>query len=313
MNSIPLISIIVASYNYQEYISETLESLVAQTYSHFEVIVDDGSQDNSVAIIKEFETKDHRIKLYQHENGMNKGLSNSIIFALEQAQGAYIAFCESDDSWRSDHLQIKVDYLNKFPEADVIVNYPNMFGDSELISYKTLQFYPFFRVLRKIKKPQNMFMPIYTKGNNMTFATFSIVMVKVATLKACNFDTPQLGGLDVWLWKQLIAKYIIGYVDERITNWRLHKQSYTHGHGTSTIPKRTSRIKKEKSASENTFFQQLEAYTALAPEIEKEKQAFDNKKRLAFLQYNRRGINLVLFKKMKIRIISAKMYKYFIK
>ena len=60
----PLVSIIVASYNYEKYISETLVSLINQTYKNIEIIViDDGSSDNSINIIKNYQKQDPRIKL----------------------------------------------------------------------------------------------------------------------------------------------------------------------------------------------------------------------------------------------------------
>ena len=67
------VSIITASYNYQDYVKETIESVMAQTYPHWEmVIVDDGSKDNSVEVIKSYCSKDERIKLYQHEVAHNQ-------------------------------------------------------------------------------------------------------------------------------------------------------------------------------------------------------------------------------------------------
>ena len=63
------ISIITTSYNYEEYIKETIESVLAQSYTNWEmIIIDDGSKDNSVNIIKKYCQKDKRIKLYQHQN-----------------------------------------------------------------------------------------------------------------------------------------------------------------------------------------------------------------------------------------------------
>jgi len=73
----PKFSIIMASYNYAGYISQGIESVINQTYQNFElIIVDDGSVDNSVEIIKSYCEKDNRIKLYCHNK--NRGLSKQI-------------------------------------------------------------------------------------------------------------------------------------------------------------------------------------------------------------------------------------------
>ena len=74
----PLISVIVASYNYGRYLTQTLDSLIGQTYKNFEIIViDDGSKDDSVDVIRDFQRRDARVKFVQHEdhaNGSAKGL-----------------------------------------------------------------------------------------------------------------------------------------------------------------------------------------------------------------------------------------------
>lgn len=95
-----LISIITASYNYENYIKETIESVLNQTYTNWElIIVDDGSKDNSVEVIKSYCEKDSRIKLFQHEGGVNKGLAETIKLGISKAQGEWIAFLESDDKF----------------------------------------------------------------------------------------------------------------------------------------------------------------------------------------------------------------------
>lgn len=77
------ISIITASYNYEKYIKDTIESVLSQTYSDWEmIIVDDGSKDKSRDIIKEYCEKDSRIKLYTHEKNVNKGLAETIQLVL---------------------------------------------------------------------------------------------------------------------------------------------------------------------------------------------------------------------------------------
>ena len=99
----PVISVITASYNYENYISDTIKSVLAQTFSDWElIIVDDASSDNSVNIIKSF-LDDKRIKLICHDK--NKGLSETLKTGLKYAQGEWIAFLESDDILTPDCLK----------------------------------------------------------------------------------------------------------------------------------------------------------------------------------------------------------------
>lgn len=218
-----LVSIIVASYNYEKYIGETLDSILAQTYDNFEVIVvDDGSTDNSVALIKEYEKKDKRIKLYQHENNKNKGLPATIQFGLLKAAGEWTAFCESDDYWDKNYLAKKIAYIKKFPDAGLVVNNVNMFGDDKSIRAMDSHQKHFAKAWKK-EKPQNLFYYLYDKN---ILSTFSTVMVRTDLLKNCDFNSPIPSLLDWWLWRQIGFGYKIGGIKEKLTHWRMHPDSY---------------------------------------------------------------------------------------
>lgn len=84
MKKQPLISVIVASYNYAKYIKETLDSLIRQTNKSFEVIVvDDGSRDQSLPIIEEYANRFKNIKLYTHPGNQNRGLAETVKLGIE--------------------------------------------------------------------------------------------------------------------------------------------------------------------------------------------------------------------------------------
>ena len=88
------ISVVTASYNYQDYIKEAVQSVLDQTYKDWElIIVDDCSTDNSVEVIKSF--KDERIKLFINEK--NLGLKETVKRGIENATGEWVVFLESDD------------------------------------------------------------------------------------------------------------------------------------------------------------------------------------------------------------------------
>ncbi len=93
---IPIVSIIVPSFNKEKYISETIESVISQTYLNWEMlIVDDVSNDKTVEIISSYRLNDKRIHL--HVNPENKGANYSRNFGLKQALGKYIIFLDADD------------------------------------------------------------------------------------------------------------------------------------------------------------------------------------------------------------------------
>ncbi len=93
----PLVSVLVANFNYERYIALTLESMVAQTYSNFEVIVcDDGSEDRSPQVISEFVRRDPRIKLFTQPNG---GVASALNRAFDESSGEIICLLDADDTF----------------------------------------------------------------------------------------------------------------------------------------------------------------------------------------------------------------------
>ena len=91
----PMVSVVVPIYNAEPYLRQCLDSVLAQTYPHYEVIlVDDGSTDASAAICREYCEKDGRFRLFQKENG---GASSARNLGLDHAGGPYLYFLDSDD------------------------------------------------------------------------------------------------------------------------------------------------------------------------------------------------------------------------
>ncbi|MEM3434402.1 MAG: glycosyltransferase family 2 protein [Candidatus Methanomethyliaceae archaeon] len=100
----PKVSVIMPVYNSERYLRQAIESVLSQTYQDFElIIVDDGSTDNSQAIIKEYAGKDKRIYYAFHEE--NRGVSAARNTALSLAQGEWVAVIDSDDAWHPERLE----------------------------------------------------------------------------------------------------------------------------------------------------------------------------------------------------------------
>lgn len=99
-----MVSVIIPSYNSEKYIGETLESVCAQTYPDFEVLVmNDCSQDRTAEIVDMYAEKDPRIHLINLPG--NKGVSHARNQGVEKASGEWIAFLDSDDMWTKDKLE----------------------------------------------------------------------------------------------------------------------------------------------------------------------------------------------------------------
>ena len=106
-----LVSIIMPCYNASLYIKDAIESVVAQTYTCWElIVVDDCSTDNSIEIVEACAKLDDRIKLVKLSN--NGGVANARNVGLNIAGGQYVAFLDSDDKWRFDKLQMQIDFMS---------------------------------------------------------------------------------------------------------------------------------------------------------------------------------------------------------
>jgi glycosyltransferase involved in cell wall biosynthesis len=112
MNTQPLISIITPCYNCERYIAETIESVLAQTYTNWEmIIVDDCSIDKSFEIAINLAQKDTRIKVVKQEQ--NGGAAKARNKAIELSKGEYLAFLDSDDLWLPQKLEKQLQFMLK--------------------------------------------------------------------------------------------------------------------------------------------------------------------------------------------------------
>ena len=216
------ISIITASYNYAEYISETIESVINQTYPNWElIIVDDGSKDNSVEIIKSYCNKDDRIKLFQHKNGKNKGLKQTLLLGIKKASADWIAFLEADDTLENKYLEEKLKIINDNSKLQFIFNNFNLIGDS--ISEKE-KYNDFFQKEMANRSGISDYKEAFYTRNPVP--TFSVAMIKKELLERLDFSSPIKACLDRYLWSQVAAQSEFYYIPQKLTNWRQHNNSY---------------------------------------------------------------------------------------
>lgn len=110
MSSKDLVSVITACYNSENYILETISSVLNQTHKNWELIlVDDCSTDNTISIVKEFIRADKRIKLFQLAK--NSGAAVARNTAIKEANGTFIAFLDSDDKWLPIKLELQLEFM----------------------------------------------------------------------------------------------------------------------------------------------------------------------------------------------------------
>lgn len=125
-----LITVIIPVYNSEKYIEKCLTSVTNQIYKNLEIIVvDDGSSDNSIDIIKNYAKKDNRIKIFSQEN---QGLSAARNVGLDLATGEYIVFLDSDDWLELDALSVAYEILTENNAEVVIWSYVREYNSKSI-------------------------------------------------------------------------------------------------------------------------------------------------------------------------------------
>lgn len=132
----PTISIIMPVYSCEAYLAESINSIIAQTFREWElIIVDDSSTDGSRGIADTYASQDSRIKVFQ--NTHHKGLAGALNCCLSHARGTYIARADGDDINLPERLQIEYDYLQSHPDIDIVGSWYETFGNNKVPKVRT--------------------------------------------------------------------------------------------------------------------------------------------------------------------------------
>jgi teichuronic acid biosynthesis glycosyltransferase TuaG len=207
-----LVSIIMPAYNAAEYIAESIESVQAQTYPGWELlVVDDGSTDNTKDIVRNYANKDSRIKYIYQENGRQGKARNN---GIRNSNGAYLAFLDADDLWLPKKLEIQLQTFKDY-DADLI------FCDSFVF---TGEFHPGNTVV--INTPREEFVGLeglkkLLSKNHVPILT--CISKREAILKAgCFTERSEIQNAeDYHLWlKLLLADYKLLGINETLTAYR---------------------------------------------------------------------------------------------
>lgn len=203
-----LVSIVMPLYNSEKYLEQTLNSVLDQTYSNWElIIVDDLSTDESVSIVQKYMTKDERIKLHKLE--LNSGAAVARTKAIELSKGKYIAFLDSDDIWYKEKLEKQISFMEENGYPFTCTDYEQIDGEGKL---------------------RNKIIKTKTKANYnkvLTSCPVGNLTVIYDVEKLGKFVVPNIRKRnDYALWLQILKKtpYIYG-LHEVLAQYRVHSNS----------------------------------------------------------------------------------------
>ncbi len=200
-----LVSIIMSTYNAYDHVSASIDSIMAQEYSNWELLItDDCSTDDTMAILSEYAKKDTRIKIFK--NNINKGAGEARNKAIKEAQGRFIAFCDSDDLWKPEKLSTQLHFMaskgidicySSYLECDENGNNLNIVIAKKQVTYRDIiknDYIGFLTLIYDTTKIGKIFMPTLRKRQDWA--------MKILLLKKC----PQAYGITDTLAYYIIRK-----------------------------------------------------------------------------------------------------------
>ena len=222
-----LFSVIMPVYNGEMYLESAVQSVIQQTMPAWELLIaDDGSKDNSLAIAKKMAEKDSRIRVVQHPDGGNRGVSATRNLAIGQARGEFLAMLDCDDVWLPGKLERDAEAISTYPgvvflysRAEVIdqhgvlmnhdhpaLNRPAVFGTGT----PGMLTDAFLNIMKK----------------DIQIPTSTVVCRKEPALRSGGFDETTGDVEDTLLWYLVIEQGDLFFHDRVLVQYRIHEQSW---------------------------------------------------------------------------------------
>lgn len=211
----PLVSVIMPSYNHERHIGSAIQSVLAQTYQHLELVVtDDGSRDSSPSVIQSFD--DPRIKPHFFEH--NQGACAAVNDCIRRSSGEYIAMISSDDLWKPDKLAIQVDFLQTHPQVGAVFAIPEFIDSTGniLSRHAAPDLYATFPAENKTRA--QWLHHFFTKGNRLCHPSMLIRKSCYDALGGYDNRLRQLPDFDMWI--RFCKRFELHILDQPLIQFR---------------------------------------------------------------------------------------------
>ena len=211
MEKKPAISVCMPVYNAERYLTEAVDSVLAQTFGDFEfIIVDDGSTDGSREMLNHYASTDPRVRMIRRPNlGVRKTLND----CLQLARGEFIARMDADDMCLPDRFELQVNYLRKHPDVVLLGCAYDLIDGAG-------------RLLRHLKQPQdNDSLQQICLSGRTPICHPSAMMRREPTLRVGGYDEEFTVAQDLDLWLRLGEVGKMACLPQTLVKYRLHEKS----------------------------------------------------------------------------------------
>ncbi|SDM88760.1 Glycosyltransferase, GT2 family [Daejeonella rubra] len=246
----PKISVIVITYNRPEFLKETIQSILNQTFTNFELIIVDNCSDyDFLALAHDF--NDIRIKAFQNQNGGIIAVNRN--FGILKASGEYIALCDDDDLWFPEKLEKQLYIMENCHEIGFCCTASLYINQTINRSFfrKFLSYLNFILISSNLIPGRYLLLLI-------TYITNSSVMLRRSVLNVIGLldEDPDFKAVEDYdLWLRISLKYRVFYLKDKLVNYRLHS------HQISGADQHSLKRKKSKVLAKN--FNQLNNFQRL--------------------------------------------------
>lgn len=218
MYTMPLVSVVIPVYNQAPYIEQTIQSVIAQTYSNYElIIVDDASTDGTDKIIAEF-ADDPKVSIYRNEKNLECARTRNLGYS--KARGIYCSNLDSDDTLEQEYLEKCVDGLERHPDAAFVYTRVNKM-DSKGGKKPRLR----DRIPHRQNYYGSEFENIVKWLNHIPHA--STLVRKSCAMDVGLYDPNLTAGYDWEFMMRLTKKYPALFINEHLYNLRIHRTNVT--------------------------------------------------------------------------------------
>jgi glycosyltransferase involved in cell wall biosynthesis len=217
----PFFSVIIPLYNKENYITDTLNSVLAQTFTDFEIIVvNDTSTDNSLAVAQT--VKDDRIRFIEHP--VNKGLSASRNTGIKNASSDYVAFLDADDLWKPQFLEKIFLLINQYPECSIYgTRYEEIYPGNLVLDIGVS--------LENLNDKMGMINFFSTGLNKPAFCSSCLCLKTEVFSKSGYYDENITFGEDIDFYIRINYDFKLAYYNESLASYLIYYQNQMTGIG----------------------------------------------------------------------------------
>lgn len=218
--SIPEVSVIMPTYNASDYIQESINSVIAQTFSNWElIIIDDGSTDTTFSIVEHYCNQDQRIKYFYQVNGKQGKARN---LGVSHSNGKYVAFLDSDDLWMPEKLEIQLQQIEE-KNVDLVFSDSYIFHDDNSLDRSRKM------NVSSITLKGNEALELFLQANRIPILTVLVKKEKIILVDTFSEKLEIQNAEDYHLWLKLIIYGCVFYGSNKIlTSYRIHSKSSTN-------------------------------------------------------------------------------------